>query len=73
MRLAAGPHGPIGQAYAVVTVLFGPSGAADEKAGVFVPPQRRQIGFLFQDYALCHFLRWTAQAGRRCAVSYGTC
>jgi molybdate transport system ATP-binding protein len=24
----------------------------DEQAGVFIPPQRRQIGFLFQDYAL---------------------
>ena len=25
---------------------------ADEKDGVFIPPQRRRIGFLFQDYAL---------------------
>jgi molybdate transport system ATP-binding protein len=33
-------------------VHFGRETWVDEKNGVFVPPQRRRIGFLFQDYAL---------------------
>ena len=33
-------------------IRFGHEVWADNKNGVFVPPQRRRIGFLFQDYAL---------------------
>jgi molybdate transport system ATP-binding protein len=33
-------------------VRFGPETWVDAKNGVFIPPQRRRIGFLFQDYAL---------------------
>jgi molybdate transport system ATP-binding protein len=34
------------------TIRFGRETWADDKNGVFIPPQRRRIGFLFQDYAL---------------------
>ncbi len=33
-------------------IHFGREIWVDDKAGVFIPPQRRRIGFLFQDYAL---------------------
>lgn len=33
-------------------IHFGCETWADAKNGVFIPPQRRRIGFLFQDYAL---------------------
>jgi molybdate transport system ATP-binding protein len=33
-------------------IHFGGETWVDPKAGVFIPPQRRRIGFLFQDYAL---------------------
>jgi molybdate transport system ATP-binding protein len=33
-------------------IHFGPETWVNSKSGLFVPPQRRQIGFLFQDYAL---------------------
>jgi len=33
-------------------IHFGRETWADDNNGVFVPPQRRRIGFLFQDYAL---------------------
>jgi molybdate transport system ATP-binding protein len=33
-------------------IHFGPETWADGKNGVFMPPQQRRIGFLFQDYAL---------------------
>jgi molybdate transport system ATP-binding protein len=33
-------------------IRFGRETWADDKAGLFVPPQRRRIGFLFQEYAL---------------------
>jgi molybdate transport system ATP-binding protein len=37
-------------------IHFGHETWVDDKAGVFLSPQRRQIGFLFQDYALfSHF------------------
>jgi molybdate transport system ATP-binding protein len=37
-------------------IHFGPETWVDDKTGVFIPPQRRRIGFLFQDYALfSHF------------------
>jgi molybdate transport system ATP-binding protein len=33
-------------------IRFGRETWVDDKNGVFIPPQRRRIGFLFQDYAL---------------------
>jgi len=33
-------------------IHFGRETWVDDKTGVFIPPQRRRIGFLFQDYAL---------------------
>jgi molybdate transport system ATP-binding protein len=33
-------------------IRFGSETWVDEETGVFLPPQRRHIGFLFQDYAL---------------------
>jgi molybdate transport system ATP-binding protein len=33
-------------------IHFGRETWVDDKNGVFIPPQRRRIGFLFQDYAL---------------------
>ena len=33
-------------------IRFGCETWVDDKNGVFIPPQRRRIGFLFQDYAL---------------------
>jgi molybdate transport system ATP-binding protein len=33
-------------------IHFGGETWVDDKNGVFIPPQRRRIGFLFQDYAL---------------------
>jgi molybdate transport system ATP-binding protein len=37
---------------AYCAIQFGRETWVDDKNGVFVPPQRRRIGFLFQDYAL---------------------
>ncbi|HYG66312.1 MAG TPA: ATP-binding cassette domain-containing protein, partial [Anaeromyxobacteraceae bacterium] len=34
------------------SVRFGGETWSDAAAGVFLPPQRRGVGFLFQDYAL---------------------
>jgi molybdate transport system ATP-binding protein len=44
-------------------IQFGDEIWADSKRGVFVPPQRRRIGFLFQDYAL--FSHLTVQGNIR--------
>lgn len=33
-------------------IRFGDETWVDDESGVFIPPQRRRIGFLFQDYAL---------------------
>jgi molybdate transport system ATP-binding protein len=41
-------------------IHFGRESWVDDKAGVFIPPQRRRIGFLFQDYALFSHLTVTA-------------
>jgi molybdate transport system ATP-binding protein len=40
-------------------IRFGPETWVDDQNGVFIPPQRRRIGFLFQDYALFSHLTVT--------------
>jgi molybdate transport system ATP-binding protein len=40
-------------------IHFGRETWIDDKKGVFIPPQRRRIGFLFQDYALFSHLTVT--------------
>src|SRR5881409_1377794 len=45
------------------TILFGDEIWSDAARGIFLPPQRRRIGYLFQDYALFPHLRVAQNIG----------
>src|SRR5947199_2745770 len=45
------------------TILFGDEIWSDAARGIFLPPQRRRIGYLFQDYALFPHLRVAQNVG----------